>query len=460
MASICFNKATGTRRITFTNRAKERKTLYMGDADKRQVETVRLHVENILQALATKAILTPLTAQWLSTLDPAMLEKLASVGLVESPDAAKLGRLLDSHMAERKIDSKPNTVRIMQGVADALKAFYGEDCDLRAIDQKRADALRLAWIAKGWAENTIRRRLGIARQFFHEGIRRKLISDNPFEGFETTMKSDAKRVYFIPDAMALKILNACPNVQWKAIFALARWGGLRCPSEMQPLQWEHVNWSEKRILVTSPKTEHHDGKESRVIPLFPILEKVLLEALEDAPEGTTHVLWRYRLRNANLRTGMHKIIWEAGYKPWPKLFMNLRASRQTELAETFPQHVVCKWIGNSKAVADKFYLQVTDEHFERAVVNDAQTTRARKGATRRTTRRSAAPSSTDENNVIGKTSVNADAAARCNSVHGGAGKVDGGEIARDRNRTSKKLPAKDATPERRDAQNDARRKGH
>ncbi|MCK4341739.1 MAG: hypothetical protein KAY37_08460, partial [Phycisphaerae bacterium] len=29
-------------------------------------------------------------------------------------------------------------------------------------------------------------------------------------------------------------------------------------------------------------------------------------------------------------------------------------------------HVVCKWIGNSQAVAAKHYLQVTDEHFERA----------------------------------------------------------------------------------------------
>ena len=56
----------------------------------------------------------------------------------------------------------------------------------------------------------------------------------------------------------------------------------------------------------------------------------------------------------------------------PKLWQNLRATRQTELAETFPIHVVCDWIGNSRAVAQEHYLQVTDEHFEAAQNAHAQ----------------------------------------------------------------------------------------
>ena len=46
---------------------------------------------------------------------------------------------------------------------------------------------------------------------------------------------------------------------------------------------------------------------------------------------------------------------------------NLRSTRETELAEEHPIHVVCKWLGNSQPVAAKHYLQVTDEHFEKAV---------------------------------------------------------------------------------------------
>ena len=47
---------------------------------------------------------------------------------------------------------------------------------------------------------------------------------------------------------------------------------------------------------------------------------------------------------------------------------NLRATRQTELAECFPAHVVCAWIGNTERVAQNHYLQVTDAHFAQGVV--------------------------------------------------------------------------------------------
>ena len=33
---------------------------------------------------------------------------------------------------------------------------------------------------------------------------------------------------------------------------------------------------------------------------------------------------------------------------------------------------LCAWIGNSRAVAQQHYLQVTDEHFERAAVDRAE----------------------------------------------------------------------------------------
>ena len=70
---------------------------------------------------------------------------------------------------------------------------------------------------------------------------------------------------------------------------------------------------------------------------------------------------------SNLRTQAHRIIKKAGLKPWEKTFQNLRASRETELVEDFPIHVVTGWLGNSPDVARKHYLQTHEEHFERAV---------------------------------------------------------------------------------------------
>ena len=103
------------------------------------------------------------------------------------------------------------------------------------------------------------------------------------------------------------------------------------------------------------------------MPIFPELLPHLREAFEAAEPGTEYVVTRCRDGAVNLRTQLERIIRRAGLQPWPKLFHNMRATRETELAETFPLHVVCAWIGHSSAIAAKHYLPVTDEHFDRAI---------------------------------------------------------------------------------------------
>ena len=99
------------------------------------------------------------------------------------------------------------------------------------------------------------------------------------------------------------------------------------------------------------------------VELRPYLE----ECFELAEPGTEHVITMCRNSGKNCRTHMERISKRAGVKPWPKLFVNLRSTRETELAEVFPMHVVCAWIGNSQAVAAKHYLQTTDDHYARAL---------------------------------------------------------------------------------------------
>ena len=53
-------------------------------------------------------------------------------------------------------------------------------------------------------------------------------------------------------------------------------------------------------------------------------------------------------------------------EPWERLFHNLRASRQTELADKFPAHVVARWLGNSSAIVERHYLQTIEAHYEAA----------------------------------------------------------------------------------------------
>ena len=75
-------------------------------------------------------------------------------------------------------------------------------------------------------------------------------------------------------------------------------------------------------------------------------------------------------QNANLRTTFTKIIRRAGLTPWPRLFHNLRASRETELVEYYPVQVVTGWLGNTPKIALQHYLMITDAHFEAAIKGD------------------------------------------------------------------------------------------
>ena len=189
---------------------------------------------------------------------------------------------------------------------------------------------------------------------------------------KTPSEVDTSKQAFITAEDTLKVIEECPTADLRLIVALARFGGIRIPSEYVNLTWKDVLWDKERVRITSPKTEHHEGRGERWIPLFPELRPFLEEAFDAAPEGAVHVVGEaYRGGDINLRTALHRAIRRAGLKAWPKLFVNLRSSRETELVERFPLHVVTAWLGNTARIAQKHYLQVTDDHFARGAKSGA-----------------------------------------------------------------------------------------
>lgn len=136
------------------------------------------------------------------------------------------------------------------------------------------------------------------------------------------LKRNRTKAYFVTPEAALKFIDACPD----ADLALARFGGLRCPSEVLGVRWGDIDWANNRFRVRSPKTEHHQGKAERMVPLFPEIREVLMDAFECDPEGSDYAVARYRDQTANLGTHMRRIIERAGVQAWPKLFNNMRAS--------------------------------------------------------------------------------------------------------------------------------------
>jgi integrase len=153
---------------------------------------------------------------------------------------------------------------------------------------------------------------------FRAAVKRKLIASNPFADVLGRAVPTTERQRFVTREETGLLLEACPNVDWRVIVALCRFGGLRSPSEVLSLRWQDVNWERQRMRVRSPKTEHHVGKASRETPLFPELAAVLTEAFEAAPEGAVYVVAdnTYReaadtsggWKNCNMRTQFGRII--------------------------------------------------------------------------------------------------------------------------------------------------------
>ncbi len=403
MASIVKDK-NGFRRILFMHPNGKRPTIRLGKVSQRTAEGIKYRIEQLVEALNYKHPVDGDLGQWVANLEPELAKKLAGVGLIAKPNDKKnvtLENFIRTYVDDRT-DVKPATKEVWRQGELGLVEFFGADKLLPEITPGDADRYKLHLVGKKLAPMTVRKRLQFATMIFRAAQRHRIISESPF--VDVSIKASMpNRERFITVEETQKLLDACPNADWRAIVALSRYGGLRCPSKVLSLRWQDINWAEERIVVSSPKTEHHPGKESRVIPLFPELKSVLGEVLEVAPDGAVYVVdermrkssqGKSGWRNCNLRTHFKRIIILAGLKPWERLFHNLRSSRQTELAERFPSHVVCDWLGNSETIARKHYLQTTNDHFSQALIdeesggaksgapaaqNAAQHTRASKG---------------------------------------------------------------------------------
>ena len=133
-----------------------------------------------------------------------------------------------------------------------------------------------------------------------------------------------------------------------------------------------MNWDKRRFIVHSPKTEHHEGGDYRVVPLFPEVEAAMSELWNSLPAGADDSIFPEITAKKSLGSFIAKTAKRAGVTLWDKPFVNMRSSRATELIAIFPAHVVNKIMGHTEVVAMAYYRQVLDSDFEKlsALVTD------------------------------------------------------------------------------------------
>lgn len=361
-----------------------RRAIRLGAVSKRQAESVRGHVENLVAAALMHQAPPDETSRWIDALPEVWRRRFERAGLVTAraapapapepePAGPTLGAFLAGYVAGRA-DLKESTKVALGQAVRYLVEHFGADMLLKDLRPADGDDWHMFLVDKGLSAATIRRRCGAAKQLLKGAVRRGLLLSNPFSDLKAANLANPKREFYVSRAVTEQVISACPDAQWRLLFALCRYGGLRCPSEPLGLTWQDIDWARGRFTVRSPKTEHHPGQESRVVPLFPALLPYLQEAFDLAEPGAERVFpkWQYKGAGTNLRTGLLRIMAKASVKPWPRLFQNLRASCETELTATFPLHVACAWLGHTAAVAAKHYLMVTEGDYQKAAQKAAQ----------------------------------------------------------------------------------------
>ena len=367
MASIGYEGRDKKRkRIVFRNSQGRQRTLRLGDCPERVAEAARVAVEHLLNAKRLGSVPHSDATRWLEGVDDKIYARVAALGLCQPRKGAStvtLGELLKAFF--EAVDVKPASMVRMRQAETTLIEKFSAARDVATIEESDADQWRASLLKAGYAPATVSRTVLYARQIFRWGVKRKLAKHNPFLDLKAGSQVNTERSAFISRETIAKVIDAAPDAEWRLLIVLSRFGGLRVPSEALSLRWTDVDWEHNRLSIRSPKTEHHEGKGGRIIPLFPEIREHLQAVFDAAEPGAEYVITRYR-EGSNLNPALRRIVMRAGLQPWERTWHNLRASRQTELAATFPLHTVCAWIGNTKAIAAGHYLQVTDADWTRA----------------------------------------------------------------------------------------------
>lgn len=383
MATLCAEKGldgkpNGCWRLQFFVNGK-RHAIRPGAMSVKDARELRGHVTELEKSARFGVSPKPTTLAWLAGIGDDLLGKLAAKKLCaarmstdSAPTTITVRAFLDRYLAGKAVKSQ--TIAAARQPANKLCEYLDSlRPDFTLADMTRGVAKDFcAWLKRGdYAEATVARWIVRCREFFADAIDRDLIGNNPFAKIRGGSQANEERFRFIDRSTTQRLIDAAPDAEWRLIIALARYAGVRTPSETFALTWGDVDWDRRRMRIPSVKTAHC-GKGSREIPLFPELRPYLESVFDTAAPGTVHVVATHRLGSCNLRTQLMRIIRRAGLEAWPRLFHNLRASRQNELMESHPIHVVCDWIGNSALIAGEHYLHVRESDFDAALESVSQ----------------------------------------------------------------------------------------
>lgn len=374
MASVT-TRPNGHRWVLFTAPDGKRHTIRLGKVTRPQADQVRQRVEHLIAAKLLSHSYDLETAKWLANISPNIYDRLATAGLVTSREVRTVGQLVAWYQKQLALEgTQPATLRNIGIVGGNLVAYFRER-PLNHITEEEANRFR-DWLqsrggrkGKPLARTTVSRRCRRAREIFAPAHRRGWTERNPFASMRHWSEVNLERNVYIERAPIDAVLAELTDGALRLVVALARYAGLRSPSEPLELRWSDIDWAAGTMTVTSVKTRRYAEKQLRTVPIFPELRQHL-EAFYAAaePGGPDRVLAQYLGKPwTTLSRRLESACRRAGLAMWTKPFVNMRASCEHDWLGQYPINMVAAWMGHSPQVALLHYNRVSKELTAREV---------------------------------------------------------------------------------------------
>ena len=242
----------------------------------------------------------------------------------------------------------------MKEYRQAFKDFSGANFDPPSnhIDPRSIERLKKAVSQNSPA--TINKKLRHLSCMFNWAVTHRYLLKNPIS--RSSKLRETKRVYHVMTKEEFsKVLESCPNDQWRLLIQLAVHGAGR-KQDLIDLEIEAIDFGAGVVKVYRSKQ-----REEAVIPIHPHTLSELANFVSDIPIG------QKRLFTCGFSNNSWRVILKRAEVPYSR-FHDLRAAMVSWMAAAgVPSSVPSKIFSHSPGVTERYYTQLNLKVFRDAI---------------------------------------------------------------------------------------------
>jgi hypothetical protein len=230
-----YKTSQGNWQVNFSENGKQ-KTLYLGrDFTAASADRVARIVTDILACRNRGDSLPIETFRKIEELPKRIRKSFERLGLIGGISDWTLAELLEAFYESRK-HLKKISQRGYKEYGKHLIMFFGNDCRIDSIGRLDCERFKNQHLGN-LSACTISRGIRYCRSIFKFAIDVDWLQKNPFEKIVGRVDVNLDRQIYIDRETTYKVMACCQNDHDRLFLALARFGGLRIPSEVRCLRY-------------------------------------------------------------------------------------------------------------------------------------------------------------------------------------------------------------------------------